>query len=151
LDIQNYIGKSSTEADRKRLYRGRIESEKLLISGQMSGQNSDKTPPEIEIEIELEKDINNSGASPRKFIPPTLEEVQAYCKERNNNVDAQKWHDFYQSKGWYVGKNKMKDWKACVRTWEKGGVQSGTNKKPNGENTKTYKWDKTKFLAPGTF
>jgi hypothetical protein len=85
------------------------------------------------------------------FVPPTLEEIQAYCKERNNGVDAQRWYDFYLSKGWMVGKNKMKDWKAAVRTWEKGGAQSGANKQPNGENTKTYKWDKTKFLAPGTF
>ena len=54
----------------------------------------------------------------KKFIPPTVEEIADYCKERNNNVDAQRFHDFYSSKGWYVGKNKMKDWKAAVRTWE---------------------------------
>lgn len=53
-------------------------------------------------------------------IPPTLAEVTAYCKERHNNVDPQTFMDFYESKGWMVGKNKMKDWKACVRTWEKG-------------------------------
>ncbi len=52
------------------------------------------------------------------FIPPTLEEVVAYCKERNNGVDPQKWYDFYAAKGWMIGKNKMKDWKAAVRTWE---------------------------------
>ena len=57
LDIQNYIGKSTTEADRKRDYRNRIDEEKKIISGQMSGQNSDKSTPEIEIEIEIEKDI----------------------------------------------------------------------------------------------
>ena len=53
------------------------------------------------------------------FKPPTLEEVQAYCAERGNLVDAQSFVDFYESKGWYVGKNKMKDWKAAVRTWER--------------------------------
>lgn len=53
------------------------------------------------------------------FKKPTLEEVKEYCKERNNDVNPQKFIDFYESKGWYVGKNKMKDWKACVRTWEK--------------------------------
>lgn len=61
LDIQNFIGKSSTEADRKRLYRSKIEEEKKSLgqmSGQLTGQMSDKTPPEIEIEIELEKDID---------------------------------------------------------------------------------------------
>lgn len=54
----------------------------------------------------------------KRFTPPTLEEVKDYCKERNNEVDAQRFIDFYESKGWMVGKNKMKDWKACVRTWE---------------------------------
>jgi hypothetical protein len=63
------------------------------------------------------KDI---GTSPHtQFIPPSLDEVKAYCKERNNKVDADKWHDFYSSKGWMVGKNRMKDWKAAVRTWER--------------------------------
>ena len=52
------------------------------------------------------------------FKPPTIEEVKAYCQERNNKVNAESFIDFYESKGWMVGKNKMKDWKACVRTWE---------------------------------
>lgn len=49
----------------------------------------------------------------------TLDQVKAYCKERKNHVDAEKWFDHYTSNGWMVGKNKMKDWKAAVRTWEK--------------------------------
>lgn len=53
-----------------------------------------------------------------KFKKPTLEEVESYCKERNNNVDPERFIDFYESKGWVVGKTPMKDWKACVRTWE---------------------------------
>lgn len=55
----------------------------------------------------------------KRFGPPTVEEVQAYCSERNNSVDAQTFVDFYASKGWLVGKNPMKDWKAAVRTWER--------------------------------
>ena len=54
----------------------------------------------------------------RKFIKPTIEEIEAYCKERNNGINANAFYDFYESKDWYVGKNKMKDWKACIRTWE---------------------------------
>ena len=54
----------------------------------------------------------------RSFIPPTIEEVRSYCTERRNGVDAQHFMDFYESKGWFIGKNKMKDWKAAVRTWE---------------------------------
>ena len=55
----------------------------------------------------------------RKFIKPTLEEINQYCSERNNGINAEAFYDFYESKDWYVGKNKMKDWKACVRTWER--------------------------------
>ncbi len=57
--------------------------------------------------------------STKKFVRPTVEEVKAYCLERNNGVDPEKWFDFYQSKGWRVGSQPMKDWKAAVRTWEK--------------------------------
>lgn len=61
----------------------------------------------------------NSEVKPRSvFKPPTLEEVKEYCWERNNGIDAQSFIDFYSSKGWMIGKNKMKDWKAAIRTWE---------------------------------
>lgn len=53
-----------------------------------------------------------------RFAPPSIEDVKSYCQERKNGVNYQKWHDFYTGKGWMVGKNKMKDWKAAVRTWE---------------------------------
>lgn len=56
---------------------------------------------------------------PRRFTPPTLAEVRAYCRERMNNVDASRFVDYYASNGWKVGKNPMKDWRAAVRTWEK--------------------------------
>jgi len=61
---------------------------------------------------------NNKNESNRAFAPPSLEQVIDYCNERQNGVNPQKWHDFYSAKGWMVGKNKMKDWKAAVRTWE---------------------------------
>ena len=54
-----------------------------------------------------------------RFTPPTVEEVAQYCRERKNNVDAQRFVDFYESKGWRVGNQPMKDWRACVRTWER--------------------------------
>lgn len=54
----------------------------------------------------------------RRFIPPTVDEVRLFCIERRNNVDAQRFVDFYTAKGWKVGKNPMVDWKAAVRTWE---------------------------------
>lgn len=59
----------------------------------------------------------------KKFYPPTVEEVSAYCEERQNAVDPERFVDFYSSKGWMVGKNKMKDWHAAVRTWERSSRQ----------------------------
>jgi len=55
----------------------------------------------------------------RHKIPPKIEEVAQYCKLRKNNVDPEKFCDFYKAKGWMIGKNKIKDWQAAVRTWEK--------------------------------
>lgn len=66
----------------------------------------------------INNNINNN-ISAKRFVKPTVEEVRAYCKERNNNVDADKFITHYQSNGWKVGKTPMKDWKAAVRTWEK--------------------------------
>lgn len=68
-------------------------------------------------EIEKEKEIE-IDTKYKRFTPPSLEEVKQYCKERNNSVNPESFVDFYSSKGWMVGKNKMKDWKAAVRTWE---------------------------------
>lgn len=100
-------------------------------------QNNPQKPSEtqktqIEIESEIKTEINtplpngNKGskaATPptreTRFSPPSLPEVQAYISERGSAVDAQQFVDFYASKGWMVGKNRMKDWKAAVRTWEK--------------------------------
>lgn len=63
------------------------------------------------------------GEKTKRFIPPSVEEVEQYCLERSNNIDAQSFIDFYESKGWMIGKNKMKDWKAAVRTWERSRKQ----------------------------
>lgn len=59
------------------------------------------------------------------FVKPTREEVLAYCRERQSTVSSSAFYDFYESKGWMVGKNHMKDWKAAVRTWEQKDKQSG--------------------------
>lgn len=80
--------------------------------------------------------------TPKNFMVPTVEEARVYCMERHNTVDAQRWHDFYTAKNWLIGKNKMKDWKAAIRTWEK---PSETKKV---EFTKKFKSDC--FMCQGT-
>ena len=81
-------------------------------------------------DIPINNNINNN-ISAKRFVKPTVEEVQAYCKERNNNVDAEKFISHYDSNGWKVGKTPMKDWKASVRTWEKNDY--GYHNKPATE------------------
>lgn len=66
--------------------------------------------------------IESVKKSAARFSAPTVEEVAAYCSERRNGVDAERFCDFYASKGWKIGKEPMKDWKAAVRTWEKNGI-----------------------------
>lgn len=114
LDIQNFIGKSNTEADRKRAYRNKIEREKKEM-----GHLSSNCPPEIEIELDIDINKKENYIKEKKFKKPTVEEVEKYCQERKNGINANKFVDYYDSIGWIVGKKPMKDWKACVRTWEK--------------------------------
>ena len=66
----------------------------------------------------VDEDINVPTKPSKRFTPPTVDEVRAYCFDRGNSVDPQRFVDYYTSNGWMVGKNKMKDWKAAVRTWE---------------------------------
>ena len=75
---------------------------------------------QMETQVRLGKDsigkVNNKES--KKFVKPTIEEIQEYCLERKNGINANAFYDFYESKNWMIGKNKMKDWKACIRTWE---------------------------------
>lgn len=63
---------------------------------------------------------------PGSFAPPSVDEVRQYCSERGNNVDPERFVDYYSACGWLIGKHPMKDWKAAVRSWEKNGFQSGS-------------------------
>lgn len=145
LDIQNFIGKGSTEADRQRLYDRRISEERKqnkLTQSRNLEEICKKSTPEIEIElekdIEIEKEINSSASTTTKrkrFEKPTLSQITQYCLERNNNVNAEQFYDYYESNGWKVGKNSMKDWKACVRTWERNGYDRPIKKKNNKQDT----------------
>jgi len=77
----------------------------------------------------------SEGRSTR-FVPPTVDEVAAYCVERGNGVDASKFVDFYSSKGWKVGKSPMKDWRASVRTWETNDQSRGSPTTPKAPTTR---------------
>ena len=104
-----------------RYHEGVYKELKLQVMGILDNQMTTICQPndnQTATEVRLGKDsIGKNNIS--RFAPPTLEEVKSYCSERKNNVDAETFINFYESKGWMIGKNKMKDWKAAVRTWEK--------------------------------
>lgn len=121
-----------------------LNYEEYQGSDTTDGTTNDTTNDTAERQqTEQQKDTNKNIKKEKKekkdkkkdiygFTPPTLEEVISYCQERNNKINPIKWYDFYQAKGWMVGKNKMKDWKAAVRTWEnneKGDENNGQYKK----------------------
>ena len=102
---------------------------------QVSTNESTTNQPTSNQQVTTNNNDNKEKNDNNTFKPPTADDVKSYCLERNNFVNAETFIDFYESKGWMVGKNKMKDWKACVRTWEK------TNTKPiqqKDESTDNY-------------
>lgn len=88
-----------------------------------------------------------SSTKVRKFSKPSVDEVKAYCDSRNNNIDAEAFCDFYESKGWKVGNTPMKDWQAAVRTWEKAGSRA-----PQYQSTRkrmvTDKTERSRYVNP---
>lgn len=98
--------------------------------GKRLNQDSEKTKPRSEktkpLNIDNTDDITvkTQDDSKRKaFKKPSLEEVKEYCLERKNNVDPERFLNYYESNGWKVGRNPMKDWRAAVRTWERNDTQ----------------------------
>lgn len=110
-DTTYYEEKAMLELDENKAYR--------LVSDDR-GRDVDGALTQVSIgKDSIDKDsIESKEKKSTAFLPPTLDQVRDYCRERNNSVDPQRFLDFYESKGWMVGKNKMKDWKASVRTWE---------------------------------
>lgn len=87
-------------------------------------ENIIKEKSESETDSVPESDVHKK--KPReKFVKPKVEEIAAYCRERNNHIDPEYFFDHYESNGWKVGKTGMKDWKAAVRTWERKEYDSG--------------------------
>lgn len=104
------------------------EGEDICAEGQdICAEGADKNDNCTIYNLKEEYKSNNIGKrTPKKpFIKPSLEEVQAYCTEKHYSVNPQRFIDYYDSNGWKVGKNPMKDWKAAVRTWQHNGYSNG--------------------------
>lgn len=104
-----------------------------------NGTKSNQKAPDYEYEYEYESDKDIKDNARTRARRPSVDEVRAYCQERHNSVDAQQFCDFYASKGWKVGREPMKDWRAAVRTWEKRDrARSGTKNSFTGIASNVY-------------
>lgn len=133
------------EQNKKRIAEYR-ERKRLLETDENSNAESNVTvtlrnaTDKIRIDKNrLDKSIEDNGisAKPKRFTKPSLDEIKSYCIERNNNVNAEKFFDYYESNGWKVGKSAMKDWKAAIRSWERNGYDN-TMKKPKAKKEHSY-------------
>lgn len=95
------------------------------------GIPSNGIPSIGKVSIDKDSEDKSIGGKSSRFVPPSVEQVSDYCGERKNGIDAQTFIDFYASKGWMIGKNKMKDWRAAVRTWERQRCNQSTPPKPS--------------------
>lgn len=127
--------------DRTLWYALTEKGKSILHFGKMESPKTSNGKPENVKPIPYNNTDKNPNIKPNKaairFTAPTIDEVKAYCIERKNYVDAERFVDYYTSNGWLVGKNKMKDWKAAVRTWERNGNTSTA--KPNLPKTSAEK------------
>lgn len=112
--IRNHKSKYPAPDDCRELHANEINCTQMKSDAPVIQSNP------IQSESKYESNTNPIETPKRAgFVPPTLDEIKAYCKERNNTVDAERFIDYYTAANWYRGKTKIKDWKACVRTWEK--------------------------------
>ena len=124
------------EQTRQRVQKHRENQRLLQCNADVTQDVTQCNAIDIDKDIDRDIDKENNNKPQKRFTKPTLEEVQAYCQERNNNVDAQRWYNHYEAVGWKVGKNPMKDWKASVRTWERSNANG--NNKPNSKPVFDY-------------
>ena len=130
------LAKPQIDANNKRYENGCKAKKKRTVSETEANTKQDLSECEAK-EKEKEKEKVKVKDNNKIFKPPTVDDVRAYCTERGNGVNPQSFVDFYESKGWMIGKNKMKDWKAAVRTWERSETktrQEGTAKLTKDHN-----------------
>lgn len=115
-DFKNMVGSETDYASQKRIQRN-YESKMLGADSSVDNVHIENRDKILDIR-DKEKDIKDIVGKSR-FTPPTHKEVDSYIKAQGYDMDANRFIDFYESKGWMVGKNKMKNWQAAVRNWSK--------------------------------
>lgn len=137
-DTKDSTGCETAAASRMRKCRAKKDKLERNNVTPMLQSGYGEIEKELEKEIKIEKEIDSSAKSTttkrKRFEKPTISDIEQYCIERNNNVNAEHFFDYYESNGWKVGKNSMKDWKAAVRTWERSEYRKPNSKKNSKED-----------------
>ena len=120
-EVQHMIGSAADNDHAKRQARYRERQKELAITETSLESHASVTESD---ESKSKSKSKSKNINTVRFTPPSIAEVTAYCRERGSSVDPQVFIDFYESKGWMVGKNKMRDWKAALRTWERSNTRS---------------------------
>ena len=115
---QNIDGMERIKEQNRLRKQKQRENQKLLAEESRDSHVTVTECHATDIEEEREEDTTLKSSKGKRFTPPTLDEVTAYCKERGNSVDPQHFIDYYEARGWKIGSNPMKSWQAAVRTWE---------------------------------
>lgn len=118
-EVMINTGSETASTQRSRAFRKRQALQCNTSATQLQQTRNVEIDIEKEIEIEIEREKKDKKeAPPRRFTKPTLSEIEDFINENNYIVNATKFFDYYESNGWKVGRNSMKDWKAAVRSWE---------------------------------
>ena len=113
---------------------GAVITKQAILDAKKQGKSHIKYVEGVLKNKMLEENIPANNPKRKRFVKPTLSEIEQYCIERKNNVNAEQFFDYYESNGWKVGKNSMKDWKAAVRTWERSEYRKPNFKKNSKED-----------------
>lgn len=127
ITIVNYDKFQGSDVQEQTANRQQTDTEQTQNRHQPATNNNDKNDKNDKNKNYKSVNHNRENIVIGRFTPPTTDEVRDYCQERGNSVDAQRFVDYYTSKGWMIGKNKMKDWRAAVRTWERNTKKEETD------------------------
>ena len=126
--VSDDVSQVLKKRDREKIRYNKIKDLKDFLPADCQQTASSLSPKIREDKIREDNNppVSKDTVPPKgtKQVRPTLKEVAAYCKERGGLVEPNKWYDYYSSNGWKVGKNPMRDWKACVRNWERNATPS---------------------------
>ena len=119
LENRGYLNRQRLSSGRVEYYlKFSLDINPKCGNSTVAKPHSAETAPVSNTEKISNKDIIVTKERSTSFIPPSLSEIKSYCEERANGINPQSFLDFYSSKGWMIGRNKMKDWRAAIRTWE---------------------------------